>query len=617
MGCGKSSIAQTIAEYFAGKGRLVASYFFFTGSGDRSKLARFSATLASQLGAAIPAAAPFVENAATTNPGWLTSCAPPAQFERLFFEPFQAALRHPGRAAQALVKGPYLVVIDGLDECEDHVEIAGLVAHLIDLFQRHPRCPLRFLICSRVEERLWTCLEGAPQVRMINLVDHGASADIALVVDETFKLAAKHDRAIRTLGDWPSAAAKARLVKHADGSFIFMSTILRSILDSTSTSQTPMDRLDLALNIDMGLDGVYYQTLSLSKGLPHFSEIVSALAELQEPLSISELAHVLELELFDVVRVLVNLHAIIQVPGDDRTPVTLYHRSLREFLRDRSRAGEYAASNQIHKLLAYRALTLPDTDNPESWGAYCYVVDHNRCHWRNYVHSLQDDMCQLKNELREIIIQFRKVYPTDFCTTVFAICALVDPCPPGETKGLDPDFFNELIPKSIAPSDVTQGITYPLHHLLRTGYEDRMEAVICIWKEVDSQPLPETLLLYYSVVFNCCTSRLFRARFCPGSWGFDQRCPAFHYSERPASYYAMSSWFRLLALAVKHDSTFTAKSLTNKLDLIIEAPGSAHWPALPHAGINAGAYLTSIEAFNAEVRLAASTINEIFKVNPV
>ncbi|KAF6741182.1 hypothetical protein DFP72DRAFT_1025624 [Ephemerocybe angulata] len=60
VGCGKSAIAQNIAEHYARK-RLGASFFFFRGSGDRSRTMRFAATVANQVAGAIPAASQFIE----------------------------------------------------------------------------------------------------------------------------------------------------------------------------------------------------------------------------------------------------------------------------------------------------------------------------------------------------------------------------------------------------------------------------------------------------------------------------------------------------------------------------------------------------------------------------
>ncbi|TEB09418.1 hypothetical protein FA13DRAFT_1568926, partial [Coprinellus micaceus] len=80
--------------------------------------------------------------------------------------------------------------------------------------------------------------------------------------------------------------------------------------------------------------------------------IVSTIALAYEPLSIAQIAELLEIKTFNVTNVLVNLHAIMQVPGDDRSPVSLWHTSLRDFLTSEMRAGPLFASPAHHKSMA-------------------------------------------------------------------------------------------------------------------------------------------------------------------------------------------------------------------------------------------------------------------------
>ena len=54
-GTGKSTIARTIAQLFADKGQLGASFFFKKGEGDRGSAARFFTTIATDLMSYIPA----------------------------------------------------------------------------------------------------------------------------------------------------------------------------------------------------------------------------------------------------------------------------------------------------------------------------------------------------------------------------------------------------------------------------------------------------------------------------------------------------------------------------------------------------------------------------------
>ena len=117
-----------------------------------------------------------------------------------------------------------------------------------------------------------------------------------------------------------------------------------------------MDRLPLVLGTSPDFDGLYKTILTPWKTIPHFHDILSTIALVQESLSISQIADLLELRTLDVVNVLVNLHAIMQVPGDDHSPVTLWHTSLRDFLTSEERAGSFFASPIHHRCIADGAI---------------------------------------------------------------------------------------------------------------------------------------------------------------------------------------------------------------------------------------------------------------------
>lgn len=219
-----------------------------------------------------------------------------------------------------------------------------LIEHLINFYDANPTFPLRFLISSRVEEHIRTRLE-TPQVHLLDLVNYAADADIAIVVDATFDRAAKHDRLIQAHGEWPTPNDKRGLIKAARSSFILLSMLLRFVLSPAGDGQTAMGRLALAVDGKLGgLDEIYMRTLMQSKHLPHFSLIVSTLALLPEPLPIFSLAILLDIKEHEVVQVLNHLRPIIQVSGDDFTPVLFFHASVREFLVTKSRSGRFHAS---------------------------------------------------------------------------------------------------------------------------------------------------------------------------------------------------------------------------------------------------------------------------------
>ncbi|KAF6752765.1 hypothetical protein DFP72DRAFT_440154 [Ephemerocybe angulata] len=350
VGCGKSAIAQAVAEKYARKGRLAASFFFFRGSGDRSRTGRLAATIASQIAAAIPATAPVIEAALRAHVNLLHSTTSiTEQFQRLVYDPIHA-IRW-GRMGLDRLRGPYIIVIDGLDECDERNEVKLLIDHMLDFFQQHPRIPLRIFITSRVEEHIRTRLDPT-HVFLVDLVNHTSSDDIEAAMRMLFTLAAKHDRCLRAHGEWPSRGDLRQLARQSGSSYIFMMTIFKFILDP-GDPRTPMDRLPLALSIDHGLDGLYSQTLSRAEYLPHFSNIVGVITQTQIPLSIVEVSETLGIDTVAVVRVLVNLHAILQVPGDDVTAITLCHSSLYDFLTQENRSGRFYVGSSPHIYLAY------------------------------------------------------------------------------------------------------------------------------------------------------------------------------------------------------------------------------------------------------------------------
>ncbi|RXW12913.1 hypothetical protein EST38_g12941 [Candolleomyces aberdarensis] len=355
VGCGKSAIALAIALKFEDRNRLVGSFFFFRNTGDRSRTTRFATTLACQLAAAIPEAAPFIEQAVKAEPGLLKSNLV-AQLRRLVYEPFKAAAKRGRLLTTTLLKGPFLIVIDGLDECEDRQEVQAFVDDMLKFFKKNPFVPLRVFITSRVEQHIQGHLKN-DQVRLENLINHCSRDDIDTFMRTCFEEEKKRNPIIKAYirkhGDWPTKKDKDQLVDHIGGSFIFASALFKYIVDPTDNQSTPMDRLPHTLNMNPGLDTLYARTLSRSQHLPHFYDIISAFTLLFEPLPIVGIAELLGIESFEVVRVLVNLQAIIHIPGTDDLPVTMCHTSLRDFLTTETRSGAYFVSPAYHLKLSF------------------------------------------------------------------------------------------------------------------------------------------------------------------------------------------------------------------------------------------------------------------------
>jgi hypothetical protein len=265
-------------------------------------------------------------------------------------------------AIRALARGPLLIVLDGLDECENKDEIQELINGMLLFFNENPLIPLRIFITSRVEEHIQSQL-NVPGVRLDNLVDHCSNKDIDTFLQVLFEDECKRNTVIRSYvqqhGKWPTQNDRCKLVQYIGGSFIFGSTVFKFIMGTdtgASVGATPIERLPLALKINPGLDGLYAEILARSRHLPHFLNIISTIALLETPLSTSGIAEILGIHTYEVVNVLVNLQTIIQVPGTDDIPVTLCHTSLRDFLTIQSRSRDFFAHPSHHVVLHRRCL---------------------------------------------------------------------------------------------------------------------------------------------------------------------------------------------------------------------------------------------------------------------
>ncbi|RXW13324.1 hypothetical protein EST38_g12533 [Candolleomyces aberdarensis] len=361
-GSGKSAISLEIARIFQSSGRLLGSFFFLRGAGDRNRMNRFAVTLSSQLAAAIPASARFIEAAVKAEPGLLTDrVSLGTQLERLVYEPFQAAIRG-GLFLKTLFKGAFLIVIDGLDECEDKQGVQEFIDHTFEFFKKHPSIPLRILIASRVEQHIRAHLKS-DGVLVGNLDDHPSDDDIESFLKGSFQMAAKRDLIIQAYiqahGNWPTQPHMSSLIKHIGGSFVLASTIFKFIIQPATEDDltTPMDRLPLTLEIN-GLDALYAQTLARSQHYPHFPDIISTIALLYHPLPVVSIADLLCVEAFEVIQVLLNLQAILHVPGcDEEGDVTFCHTSLRDFLTTESRSGPFFVPYSYHLTLSYHCFS--------------------------------------------------------------------------------------------------------------------------------------------------------------------------------------------------------------------------------------------------------------------
>ncbi|TFK65096.1 hypothetical protein BDN72DRAFT_900973 [Pluteus cervinus] len=229
-GTGKTTIAQTMAEYWAEQGWLAAVFFFSRSEEDRSSTAKFAGTILHQLlqthNLSIGSLAPFT----TSQVSW-------SQVVDVL------------RSALPL---PMVIIIDGLDECRNHKEQEKLLRDILNsLGQIGPF--IKFLISCRPERHLEKIFEEfASNLDPAYRIHLGESAednrDIRTFLRLSFDVICqdrREDRAISIKdGPWPSDEQIEELVDRASGQFIFASTAIAFIDDEY---QDPVKLLNLVL----------------------------------------------------------------------------------------------------------------------------------------------------------------------------------------------------------------------------------------------------------------------------------------------------------------------------------------------------------------------------------
>jgi hypothetical protein len=139
-----------------------------------------------------------------------------------------------------------------------------------------------------------------------------------------------------------------------------------------------MERLPHILELKPNFDDLYREILEPCMHFPFFLEILTTIALAFKPLSIVQIAELLDIGTFKVTNVLINLHAIMQVPGDDWSPVTLWHTSLRDFLTSERRGGPFFADPKNHKMIVRGAIRIAASSSlsESHWYARNYGMNH-------------------------------------------------------------------------------------------------------------------------------------------------------------------------------------------------------------------------------------------------
>ncbi|KAJ7722687.1 WD40-repeat-containing domain protein [Mycena metata] len=341
-GTGKTAVSHTVCERFHANGQLGGSFFFTRDEADRRRVASIIPTLAFQLASVNPTYRRKLCDVLQQHPD-APSRAQQYQIRELLLHPLQQVPSLP----------PYLIVLDALDECDKERGTEG--GDLIPLIlQELPGSGLniKILITSRPERSIQD---------MFKVTGHQINVHDTTVLHDMDKSAVKEDitsyltyhlqriQVARNIHPpwpaWPGSEAFNDLVKRAGLFFIFAVTIVNIVADKYYSPQNQLQRLlgsesTNARALYNQVDLLYLQILKTSvENRPdafelcgRFRKIVGAIILLQNPLSRSALADLLQHDEADLEGALAPLHSLLNIPSNRDQPIQIFHPSFRDFL---------------------------------------------------------------------------------------------------------------------------------------------------------------------------------------------------------------------------------------------------------------------------------------------
>ncbi|KAF9475303.1 hypothetical protein BDN70DRAFT_996528 [Pholiota conissans] len=350
-GAGKSAIMQTLAERCVAAFIAVASFFFFKSDSTRNSIGPLVATLVYQLIQNIPEVSDDILHIIEENPLILDQVIE-SQLQQLIIQPY---LRLP-----AHLRRPFVVFIDGLDECIDHIEQAALIKVFGDI-ARKCDASIVFVIASRREHQIKAAFGKEHVTRVLRTIPLDelslaqTSSEIRLYLTDKFdEIKKTHPRKQDLPPYWPHKSSIDGIVEKSSGQFIYASVVMNFV----STPHTlPSTQLSIIENIRLrdpeenpfaNLDALYQYIFSKVKHLDIVKSILAMVLTKWDdtftphlPTKIKEFEVLFSLQAGDVESLLANLSAVVHCVRYSTTEIKFLHASLGDFLIDQSRSGKF------------------------------------------------------------------------------------------------------------------------------------------------------------------------------------------------------------------------------------------------------------------------------------
>jgi len=350
-GAGKSAIAHTLAEMCEKYGCLLATFFFWKTAAERNDISRFVTTIAYQIARAIPALRPLVETAVDVDP-MIFQQSVDIQLAKLIIKPIQ----HLHSTGFDFKDSPFVIIVDGLDECQSKDIQSGLVKSLAAAFKPSP-LRVRILIASRPEVYLQSTFNlPSLQSHLSRLAlsdEYSADDDIWQFLEDSFnEIRREHPLAHYIPSSWPSTDVLRELTRKSSGQFIFASTTVK--YTGGDPYELPTRRLDVIRRLQpprgeedlpyAELNLLYHHVLSKVRYIERVKQVLGILIIVDPVMetrgrTTQSMDDLLFWQPGETKACLSPLESIIGCDGEGC--ISMFHASLSDFLLDPSRSDEF------------------------------------------------------------------------------------------------------------------------------------------------------------------------------------------------------------------------------------------------------------------------------------
>ena len=356
-GAGKTAILQAIAEILCNppesesNENFGGSFFFSRGKKGRDDGHFLFSTIAYQLALKVPGLRQHVNHIMELDPTLHTKSMD-VHLRTLIIDAFQHLSPLPQR--------PYLVIIDGLDECHDTATQQLILQLLCETITVH-KLPLRFLIGSRPESHIRSSFDQKSLYTITHRValdeTFHPGRDISVFLHDGFaKICADNSIMSHVEQPWPGAGIVDLLVQRSSGQFIYAATVLKFV---GADFCSPTKQLELVLKPDptafSDLDQLYTQILSVYPSTVNIVQILGIIIAFETDVP-EVIEDILGMEEGELKLVLSGLSSLMDGNGERlHNGVISYviphfaHASFRDYLFDSSRSGPFYVNRQEYR----------------------------------------------------------------------------------------------------------------------------------------------------------------------------------------------------------------------------------------------------------------------------